>query len=53
MPKTNLPDGPRYGTCRLCRCSIINQGKGWYHTPERPTVPYPGHYAAPMTRAVA
>jgi hypothetical protein len=54
MPKLNIPDGPRYGTCRLCHGSIANRGKGWYHGPERPTsVQVPGHYAEPTARAVA
>jgi hypothetical protein len=38
----------RYGTCRVCRCSIINHGARWYHTPERPTAPYAGHFAEPL-----
>lgn len=37
------------GTCRTCRCSIINHGTGWYHTSERPTAPFPGHFAEPVT----
>jgi len=39
---------PKRGTCRLCRCSIVRQGGKWHHTPERPTVAYPGHFADPL-----
>lgn len=45
--------GLLHGTCKVCRCSIVNYGHGWYHTSERPIVPYPGHYAEPKEEAVA
>jgi hypothetical protein len=54
MPKLNIPDRPRYATCRVCHGSIANRGKGWYHhASERATgAQPPGHYAEPA-RAVA
>jgi len=35
----------RYGTCRTCGRSIINEGKGFYH--KAPDHDYP-HFAEPM-----
>ena len=40
---------PQRGTCRLCRCSIVSFDEvRWYHGAERPTAPYPGHFAEPL-----
>ena len=48
VPMGTTDGNPHCGTCRVCHCSIMNQGKGWYHTPERPTATYPGHFAEPL-----
>jgi hypothetical protein len=42
-------ESTRYGTCRHCRASIINRGKGWYHGPEvHVGKVIPAHFAEPM-----